>query len=576
MVQTDSVVIQINNRVGENYTWISIPYSKIEKVSAIDAWIESVDGKKIRELKKSDIADKSAISDISMYEDDFIKYFQLKHNEYPYRIVYTYQTTSKEFFTLAYWSPVLHSKIPTRAAALKVVLPKGFQYVMEEKNIQSCRKDSSGSNLTLDWKSSYEKILNEEVFAQAFNIVPIVRVSPLNFDYGAAGSSKDWMSYGNWQCALNQGLDILPDTEKSTISALINGITDKKEIVKILYQYMQDHCRYINVSIGIGGYKPYPASYVAINKYGDCKALTNYMKAILNYAGIESYYTMVNSDIQPSEISLNFPGPVFNHVILAVPIGNDTIWLENTTNTKPAGYLGTSTQNRLALLVSKDKSCLVRTPSLKKEAVKVSTRMVFEMRLNGHAKVEVVKVFRGLEYEEFNTLQSYYNDVEKDNEIRKYMPFDNYEVINWDLKKPHRDSANITLKATLTLYKWLKPLGSEYYFNLYPARIPNFSIAANRSLPVSLPYPIYNSDSLIYSIPAGYELKTLPDTVLLETKYGIYESVLQYNDGKMYILRHFELFTGKYSLEEYPAFYNFLQSVRDTEKIKIVIRPAQQ
>jgi len=84
LTQTDSITIQINNRVGDEYTEISIPYSKNEKVSDLNAWIENMNGTKIRGLKKSDIVDKSAISNISLYEDNFDKCFQLKHNEYPY------------------------------------------------------------------------------------------------------------------------------------------------------------------------------------------------------------------------------------------------------------------------------------------------------------------------------------------------------------------------------------------------------------------------------------------------------------------------------------------------------------
>ena len=53
---TDSIVILINNRNGEKYTRISIPSDKNTKLSGLSVWIETADGKKIRELKKSMIA----------------------------------------------------------------------------------------------------------------------------------------------------------------------------------------------------------------------------------------------------------------------------------------------------------------------------------------------------------------------------------------------------------------------------------------------------------------------------------------------------------------------------------------
>ena len=574
LTQTDSITIQINNRVGDKYTEISLPYSKTEKISDLDAWIENMDGTKVRDLKKSEITDKSAISDMSLYEDDFIKLFQLKHNVYPYKVIYTYKTTYKNFLTIAAWSPIIDVAIPTRSAKLTIKLLKNFKFNSYVNNIpEGCQIDSTENDLFLQWKASYNKPIKSEIYSQPDCLEPFVIVAPLHFQYGVEGSSKDWDSFGNWQYRLIQDLDILPEAEKNTISALINGITDKKEIIRTLYHYLQDHTRYINVSIGIGGLKPYPASYVAQNKYGDCKALTNYMKAMLSFAGIESFYTTVYASNQPRTFIKSFAGQQFNHVVLTVPLKNDTIWLENTNNTNPFGYMGTFTQNRDALVVSKDRSRLVRIPALKTEDNHVSYKLAFDLNVKGNTKVTLNISFKGEDFETFNNLHSEFNAEEKDRIIRDYMPFDNYEVINWDLKKLHRDTARIELNATLDLNKFLKPLGNEYYLSLFPSRIPPFTLPANRTLPVDLPYPICNSDTLIYNLPTGYALKTLPDTISTKTQFGNYEMTLRVLDRKVMVTKRFELFPGSYSIEQYPDFYAFIQSVKVSEGKKIIIKP---
>ncbi len=504
LTESNSVIIQINNRVGDRYSDISIPYSKTDDLSDIEAWIEDMDGKKVRSLKKKEIIEKSAISDISLFEDNYLKSFELKHNVYPYKVVYSYKITYDKFIAIAWWTPVLFDAIPTRNADLTVLIPNNFKINKYANKISSVTIDSSKTNVSLRWFSSYKNPIKKEIFSQPEDIKPFIMVFPVNFKYGVEGSTKDWQSLGDWQYRLIVGLDKLPEAEQNTVSELIKGISDKKQIVKILYHYMQDHTRYVNVSIGIGGLKPYSASYVSENKYGDCKALTNYMKALLHFAGIESFYTKVYAGEQPRELVKSIAGQQFNHIVLAVPLDNDTIWLENTDNINPFGYMGTFTQNRDALLVSKDNSHLVWIPALKKEANQVSYKIEFDLTLKGGAGATLKAQFKGRDFEMFNHLNSEFNDKEKDRIIREYMPFDNYEVLNWELKKVHRDTARIELIAKLNLYKLLNSLGDEYYFSLYPIRIPSFSAPTNRTLPLVLPYPVFNSDTLIYNLPSGY------------------------------------------------------------------------
>jgi hypothetical protein len=574
LTQTDSITIQINNRIGDKYAEISLPYSKNEKISDLDAWIENMDGTLVRVLKRSEIVDKSAISDMSLYEDTYNKCFELKHNIYPYRIVYTYKTTFRNFISLTWWSPIIYSEIPTRSAKLRVTISKNMPFYKYVNNISGgYHIDSTENNIILQWNASYTKPLKPEIFSQPDKFKPFVIVAPLYFQYGVDGSTKDWESFGNWQYRLIKDLDILPDGEKIQIATLINGIEDKSEIIKILYHYLQDHTRYINVSIGIGGLKPYPASYVAQNKYGDCKALTNYMKAMLSFAGIESFYTVVYASEQPSALIKSYAGPQFNHVVLGVPLKNDTIWLENTLNTNPFSYMGTFTQNREALWVNKNQSKLVRIPALRKQDDMVSYKLVFDLDVSGKTKATMNVSFKGRDFEIFNQLHSGYNDNEKDKIIRDYMPFDNYEVLNCNLIKIHRDTARIELNATLNLNKYLKPLSNEYYLSIYPSRIPAFSQPAYRILPVVLPYPVCNSDSLIYNLPSGYELKTKLDPIFIKTLFGKFEMALKAINGKFYLIKKFELYAGTYSTEQYSDFCAFLQSVKDAEKKKIIIKP---
>src|ERR1043165_5657722 len=95
-----------------------------------------------------------------------------------------------------------------------------------------------------------------------------------------------WADFGKFIYTLKQGRDVLPENTRQTIHQLINGVSDDKKKIAILYEYLQKNTRYISIQLGIGGWQPFDAKFVATKAYGDCKALSNYMFSLLKEAGI--------------------------------------------------------------------------------------------------------------------------------------------------------------------------------------------------------------------------------------------------------------------------------------------------
>ena len=103
--------------------------------------------------------------------------------------------------------------------------------------------------------------------------------------------------YGILMNRLYEGRDILTPEVKSEIRALTANATSDTEKVHIVYDYLQKNTRYVSVQLGIGGWQPFDAEYVYENKYGDCKALTWFMKSMLETIGIKSYPALVSAGV---------------------------------------------------------------------------------------------------------------------------------------------------------------------------------------------------------------------------------------------------------------------------------------
>jgi len=91
---------------------------------------------------------------------------------------------------------------------------------------------------------------------------------------------------------------------------------------------------------------------------------------------------------------------------------------------------------------------------------------------------------------------------------------------------------------------------------------------------VVLPFPICNSYTLIYNLPIGNELKTNLEPTSIKTRFGTYEMALNVEIGKVVVTKRFELFPGSYSIEQYADLYSFIQSVKDSDRKKIIFKPA--
>lgn len=570
-----SYELKINNRKGEEYGEISIPYSKMNKVSKIEAYIRDKDGIIIKKLRSGDIKERSSISDFSFYEDHFVKEFTLIHNIYPYTLFYSYQEQQDAFLSLCCWSPIIDIDIPTQEARLTLDIPLDYKVAYSSQLIDSMRIDSIEARVKYRWMTSYMDQVEPEIYSSNKSLyIPKVVIVPDKFKYDQEGSFASWTTYGNWESRLLNGLSELPDDEKLQINSLIRGVNNDKEKIKILYHYLQNTTHYINISIETGGMKPSPASYVAINKYGDCKALTNYFRSVLSYIGIPSIYTDVDAGDLIENIDQKFPSMQFNHVFLCVPLQKDTIWLDCTSK-GPFGYLGTFTQNRQVLLIDKDNSHFTRTPALSKDDVLESRTININSDIANNIVASFHNTFKGESFERLSNCSRLVNDSKQSEIIRDYYILPGLELIDYNLIPANRDSAFIILNYTAQANKFFKKYGNELLISLVPFSIPPFKDPKNRKYPVQLDYPINKLDTINYLIPLGYQLSCLPKNQTLNSTFGSYSIRFLHDNNKIEVVKNFILNDGDYPLAQYKDFFKFVKTVNDIENSSYIVTKRQ-
>ena len=119
------------------------------------------------------------------------------------------------------------------------------------------------------------------------------------------------------------------DAEVKKIAA---ASQDPRVRAAMALQLVQDKVRYLFKGMDEGNYVPQTPADTWQVRYGDCKAKTLLLVAILRALGIEAdaaLASMSAGDLLPQRLPM--PG-AFDHVIARAVIGGDTLWLDGTAN----------------------------------------------------------------------------------------------------------------------------------------------------------------------------------------------------------------------------------------------------
>jgi len=567
------VLIQINNKDENWLSHVELRHNPNQEFSLNYAYLLNKEGNTVRKLKKKELSTRSNLSYQAFYQDDLITEFDLYWNQYPYKIEYSYTIKEEEYLYVAWWTPQIFKNATTIKSSLEVNLPIDFRVKVHNSDNVVFEESEANDWKTLRWQSNIVNKPQDEIYSPATEkLTPIVKLVPIDFNYGVPGKSDSWSSFGLWFDELNNGTDQLTLQEKWTIEKLVDGINNRNDIIKTIYHYLQDQTKYVNVAIDVGGLKSYPAAYVCENKYGDCKALTTYMKAMLKSVGIESFYTIIKAGENNTEIDINIPSQQFNHVILMIPSAKDTIWLENTSSALPFDYLGTFTQNRYALAINGEKSQLVKTPELSIDDVLLERNYSFQATNNNEVQIDLDLILRGKSFETFRHFISEKDEEGQNDEINRHHGIKDFKVDKWDIIDLHRDSTFLHLNIDGKSSSIIREIGAFHVINPLRIELPDFETPKERELDVIINFPINRTDKSVYNLQ-NFEQKEIqiPKGIRIESKYGNYSADFRKKSNELIVVEKFTLIANKISIDDYKGLYDFINSINIYKKKSAIL-----
>lgn len=572
------MIVTILEENGDHFSKLYLPYDKAQKIKSISGRSYNQLGLPDDKLKNNAIQDVNYTSAGAIYDDLRLKLAEFKPETYPYTIEYEFEIEHNELIRYPEWQPLNDYRIAIEKSSFKIIWPESMEIRYRELNVPTgCKTESKAEGKRIiEWKIDSLHAWKEEPMSPPLSSqVPKVICAPTMFIFnGSTGKMNTWEELGQWSAGLNRGLDHLPESRISEIKSMVGELKDTIAIIQTLYKYMQKRTRYVGIQLGLGGYKPFPAETVDRLGYGDCKALSTYMKALLNCVGIKSFYTLAGAGPNQGITMKDFPTiNQNNHAILCIPQKKDTLWLECTSQTQPCGYLGTFVQGRTVLMITDSGCKLVKTPLLNsRQNLQFRTAEV-QIKPDGAMQSSVKTSFTGYQYDNVSSrLDESQEDQKKDLLKDIGIPGLVISSFAYDIRKEKIPEA--IEKLLMYTGKYASQTGTRLFIplNILNQRKNSPAKVENRKMPVIQDYSYHDKDSIVFTLPDGYVTEAVPRPKTITTAFGEYRSSVTVDKDKAIYMREVKINNGTWPKEKYPEVVDFYAEIVSADKAKLVLK----
>ena len=180
-----------------------------------------------------------------------------------------------------------------------------------------------------DGVKSYELVMR--------NAEPVIapKGAPVRFKIGRLGEATDFRSWADAAKLMmplySTAAVVAPSGPlRDELEKIRKASTDPKVRAEQALRLVQERVRYVALLMGEGGYVPANADSTWSRRFGDCKAKTALLLALLHELGIAADPVMANLGIGDAVAARVPMIAIFNHVFVRAHIAGKDYWLDGT------------------------------------------------------------------------------------------------------------------------------------------------------------------------------------------------------------------------------------------------------
>lgn len=552
-------------------------YSKNLSVNEISATIFNSSGIEIKKIKRKFFRENAIIDGVTQFSDNRVIYLDYTPTEYPFTIIYESEIETSNTAFIPSWMPISDYYIGIEKSVLNVTYSNEVGFKSKELNFENFKSiEKSQSIGKLSYSMSNVVAQKKEDYSPIFSeMFPIVYLALESFHLeGVDGTATSWVQFGKWYYEkILSGTVELPEETKTKVKELVGNEIDPIKKAKIIYKYVQDKSRYVSIQVGIGGWKPMNAKDVDRLGYGDCKALSNYTKALLEVVNVTAFNTILYGDRRKRNIQSDFVSMQGNHMILCIPNKEKNVFLECTSQTDPFGYQGIFTDDRDVLIIKPEGGEIVHTTIY--EDIKNSQKTVGNYTISDTRQLygSVTIVAQGTQYAEKISIENLL-PTEKEARLKEYWDnIDNLKLLKTEFRSDNEKISFIE-KIDLSAENYANAFANNLTFviNAFNQFQTNLKKYRDRKTPFQIERGFVDTDEITITLPNKYTINYLPDNYEIKNKFGEYKTeIIKQTSTNLLYKRTLFIKSGVYSKLDYEDYREFMNQISFNDKAKIIL-----
>lgn len=589
LLRTVRQAVRVLEREGREEAVARVVYqTDSDKVKGINAWLIKKAGT-TKEYGKKEIID-VALANNDLYNEARSALVIAEDDAEP-GDVFGYESVLEERSIFSQFHFAFQSDIPVLHSRFVLNMPAGWK--ADGVTFNAAKVTPSVNGTSHVWEMRDLKPIRPEPQSPSWSsLAPRLAVSifPEQPVATRLKTFSNWNEVATWMAELEESqMTISPELTAKAKELTANAKTEFEKI-RAISRYAQN-IQYISIQVGTGrggGYTPRPSADVFAKAYGDCKDKANLMRAMLSVVGIDSYLVSITSG-DPTYVRAEWASPhQFNHCIIAIRIGNETVVesvvthptlgrlliFDPTDSYTPIGDLPESQQGSLALIDHKSTTGLTLMPVMPGKAnmldrsVDVSlspdgsiSGTVVEKTLGQAARDERARL-KGLSLADYNrVIDRWISRGAAGAKSTKIVPTDNQDEGRFDL----------TVEFTANSYAQLMQQRLMVFKPAVVGRLDRLSFADGKRMnPYMIDASSY-SENVRIKLPEGFEVDEIPESAKIESEFGKYDVSFKVVDGHLLVKRSLDLNRATVPADKYESVRSFFGRMHALEQSPVVL-----